>query len=158
MNEKNILLLVGVVGMSWYSWKWIKKLITPNSESIDILARTAWGEARGDGTQGMQAVINVVMNRVERGAWYGENVIDVCKKPKQFSCWNKSDPNYKKMLAITQSDSQFKQAVQLATLAIDGRLPDITDGATNYHAKSVNPYWAKSMTKTATIGNHIFYA
>lgn len=158
-NEKKIILLVGGVFMSWYVFKWIKNFLTTDSESADILARTAWAEARGEpNTQGMQAVMNVVMNRVKAGSWYGENVVDVCKKPKQFSCWNKSDPNYKKLLAVTESDTQFRRAKQLAELAIDGRLPDLTDGATHYHAKSVNPYWTSSMTKTATIGNHVFYA
>ena len=31
------------------------------------LAKTLWGEARGEGKKGMQAVANVVMNRVQKG-------------------------------------------------------------------------------------------
>ena len=40
---------------------------------IDTLARTIWGEARGEGSAGMQAVANVVMNRAAIGGWWGNN-------------------------------------------------------------------------------------
>lgn len=137
----------------------IKKtlLINPNAE-IDTLARTLWGEARGEGVRGMQAVANVITNRVNRGGWYGATYQEVCLKPYQFSCWLDTDPNYEKLLRVNEKDSQFAQAVQIAKKAYNVELPDITGGAINYHAKSVLPYWAKSMSKTATIGNHIFYA
>ncbi len=126
-------------------------------KAIDTLARTAWGEARGDGRKGIQAVINVVMNRVKHGGWWGANVIDVCKKPAQFSAWNENDPNYQKMMNVTRADEWFDLAYVLARTAITDELPDITGGATHYHAKSINPKWAVSLNKTATIGNHIFY-
>ena len=35
------------------------------SITIDVLARTIWGEARGEGTSGMSAVACVVINRVK---------------------------------------------------------------------------------------------
>lgn len=96
------------------------------------------------------------MNRVKKGGWYGASIKDVCLKPYQFSCWNKGDPNREKILNATPA--QLKTARRISEAVINGTLPDITGGATNYHAKSVKPYWAASMTKTATIGNHIFYA
>ena len=34
---------------------------------------------------------------------------------------------------------------------------DITEGATHYHATYVRPDWARTKTKTARIGRHIFY-
>ena len=36
-------------------------------------------------------------------------------------------------------------------------LPDITDGATFYHADYVVPAWAKTKTRTVEIEDHIFY-
>lgn len=134
-----------------------KALVNPNAE-IDTMARTLWGEARGEGATGMQAVANVISNRVKRGGWYGATYQEVCLKPYQFSCWNDTDPNYNKLLNVNKSDSQFAQAVQIATKAYNGELDDITGGAINYHAKNANPYWSKTMTKTARIGNHIFYS
>lgn len=132
-----------------------KKGYDMTDDQIDYMARTIYGEARGEGQKGMQAVGNVIMNRVKAGSWYGASIKDVVLKPYQFSCWNVGDPNREKILNATPA--QLSSARNIAEQVVSGQLPDITGGATHYHAKSVNPYWAASMTKTATIGNHIFY-
>lgn len=129
---------------------------------VDVLARTLWGEARGEGDIGLEAVACVVLNRVkiaqERGGfWWGNNIIQVCQKPYQFSCWNRSDPSYKKLQAVTEQDLYFATAKRIATRAVIGKIADITKGATHYHATYVAPYWAKGEKPTITIGNHIFY-
>jgi spore germination cell wall hydrolase CwlJ-like protein len=125
--------------------------------AIDVLARTLWGEARGDGSAGMQAVANVVCNRARIGGWWGGDIITVCQKPFQFSCWNKDDPNYRKLLAVDDDDLAFVTAQRLARRAVYGALDDITGGATHYHAAGMTPYWAETEKPVAVIGNHIFY-
>lgn len=147
-----------ITAISWWGYHMIKKQLIDDNNEIDLLARTMWGEARGEGQTGMQAVANVVMNRVKKGGWWGATVQDVVLKKWQFSTWNENDPNRKKALDVTTSDSNFWTAKKLAALAYNGQLDDITNGATNYHAKNVSPAWTDKMTKTATIGNHIFYA
>ena len=77
---------------------------------IDILARTIWGEARGEGSIGMQAVAATILNRVriaeEKGSyWWGRSIVDICQKPQQFSAWNKDDPNCQKLRSIDESQS-----------------------------------------------------
>lgn len=129
---------------------------------IDVLARTLWGEARGEGDQGMQAVACVVLNRVaaavERGTyWWGNNIIQVCQKPYQFSCWNRSDPNFRVLQAVDGKDLYFTTALRIARRAAAGTLGDVTNGATHYHAKGVEPYWAKGEKPVVVIGHHIFY-
>jgi N-acetylmuramoyl-L-alanine amidase len=129
---------------------------------IDVLARTLWGEARGEGDAGMQAVACVVLNRVavtqEKGTyWWGHNVIQVCQKPYQFSCWNRADTNFRKLQAADETDLYFATALRIARRALAGTLDDITNGATHYHAKSVTPYWSRNETPAAVIGNHVFY-
>ncbi len=128
----------------------------------DILARTLWGEARGEGSAGMQAVACVILNRVaeaeKRGRyWWGNNIIQVCQKPYQFSCWNRSDPNYKKLQSVGESDLYFATALRMARRAITGTLGDPTQGATHYHAADITPYWARGEKPSAVIGQHIFY-
>lgn len=138
-----------------------KQIMKDSDKEIDIMARTAWGEARGEGAIGMQAVLNVVMNRVRLGGWYGLTPAEVCQKPAQFSVWNRTDPNYTPMLTVTDSDKNFATAKNLASLAYHGALPDITGGATNYLALgslSMAPIWTSRLTKTAEIGRHTFYA
>ena len=131
--------------------------LTDKEKEIDLMARTIYGEARGEGLNGMQAVANVIMNRVNAGKWYGRTVKDVVLKPWQFSCWNENDPNRNKILNVTTADNTFLAATSIAKSAYAGELPDITYGATHYHVYTMTPVWIGKMTKTAQIGNHIFY-
>jgi N-acetylmuramoyl-L-alanine amidase len=128
----------------------------------DVLARTLWGEARGEGEDGMRAVACVVLNRALHAEangrfWWGSDIIQICQKPYQFSCWNRADPNFRKLQAVDQSDLAFAAALAIARQALAGGLEDMTDGATHYHARDITPYWARGETPCAVIGNHIFY-
>lgn len=123
----------------------------------EILARTIWGEARGEGLAGMEAVAAVILNRVAAGR-FGDGVYGVCRRPRQFSCWNDGDPNLAKLLAVTDADARFALAVHIARRALGGALADRTGGATHYHAAYVFPRWARGRTPSAEIGRHIFYA
>lgn len=154
--KKFLHLLTGKAGEKPFAEQFYDDLV------IDTLARTLWGEARGDGPQGMEAVAAVILNRVKiaqahGGYWWGNDIISVCQKPYQFSCWNRSDPNYRVLQAVTEKDLHFATAVRIARRAVAGTHPDITGGADHYHAKSITPDWTKGQKPTATIRNHIFY-
>ncbi|MBN8521745.1 MAG: cell wall hydrolase [Alphaproteobacteria bacterium] len=130
--------------------------------SEDILARTLWGEARGEPQAGIEAVASVILNRVriaqaKGGYWWGTDIISVCQKPYQFSCWNKSDPSYSKLIAVTERNKHFVQCVMIARRALAEQIRDITGGATHYHADYVSPYWITGQTPTLRVGRHIFY-
>jgi hypothetical protein len=140
------------------------------SQDVDTLARTIWGEARGDGWNGMQAVANVVMNRLSvanayaDGYWWGNSVQQICTMRSgntyQFDVWNPSDPNYSQIIAVTPADPDFANALQIATMALAGTLGDITNGATNYYAPAgvlAAPYWTAGLQPVATIGGQLFY-
>lgn len=132
----------------------------------EILARTLWGEARNQGLDGMAAVANCVMNRVQidlhndgKPDWWGEGVTDVCQKPWQFSCWNANDPNRAKLLAVTAADPYYRDALVIASAAVAGQLRDRTGGATHYYAPKVvgAPTWVAKGTYTAKVGDQLFY-
>lgn len=142
--------------VAWRGYKKVDSIINQDNQA-DVVARTIWGEARNQGQAGMQAVGAVIQNRVKKGGWWGTTPEEVCKKKYQFSCWLDSDPNKDKLLAVTETDAQFKQAMNIAKQVVAGTLPDNTGGATHYHTKSISPAWAAKMIKTATIGDHIFY-
>lgn len=133
-----------------------------HNKECDILARTLWGEARNQGDEGMQAVACVIKNRAaiaraKGGYWWGDDIISICLKPYQFSCWLQSDPNYAKLQAVDEKDLQFATALRIAKRAQAGVLGDITGGATHYHTRSISPTWAIDATPSATIGAHVFY-
>jgi spore germination cell wall hydrolase CwlJ-like protein len=125
----------------------------------EVLARTIWGEARGEGAVGMHAVANVILNRVAQPSWWGDTVESVCMKPFQFSAWNKSDLNRVKLEQVSEEDPQFRAALQIAHAAIAGELPDLTNGATHYHDKrmEIPPKWARGHEPLTTIGHHVFF-
>jgi spore germination cell wall hydrolase CwlJ-like protein len=126
---------------------------------VEILARTLWGEARGEGAAGMEAVAAVVVNRLKAGRpRWGLDLGAVCLARRQFSCWNPGDPNRAKLLAVTPADPAFATALRIARRAASGLLPDPVLGATHYHTRGVMPGWSIGQRPVATIGRHLFYA
>ena len=135
---------------------------TKRQDPVDILARTIYGEARGESVRGQEAVAAVVINRVRRAAerggyWWGGTVVDICTKPFQFSCWNPNDPNRAKIEAVAADDPAFACGLRIAKRAVRGALSDPTGGATHYHTAAIAPSWAAGHEPSARIGNHVFY-
>ena len=133
----------------------------------DILARTLYGEARGEGQEGLEAVACVIMNRVKAKKWFTgyivengvkiPNVAQTCLKRAQFSCWNKNDANYPLLQKINDNDLIFRHCLAIAERALNGNLIDFTNGATYYHTKAVKPKWAKGKAPCYRVKNHLFY-
>lgn len=129
----------------------------PPSDDELLMARTMWGEARGDGENGLRAVAHVIQNRVESSI-FPRTVKGVVYQPWQFSVWNDNDPNNSKARDLEPGDDDvFDQALAIARKVLAGELTDITLGADHYHAKYVKPSWANPNRKTVEIGGHIFY-
>ena len=142
-----------LTGLGILTWGYLKM------RDIDILARTIWGEARGEGREGMEAVASVIMNRYRSEAWYSAKTIaGVAMKAYQFSAWNQDDPNYDQMINVTDKDPDFALALEIAREAISGSLDDRTGGATHYYATWINPpTWTQGATETVQIGKHKFF-
>ena len=136
-------------------------VVTPE---IDTLARTLYGEARGEGRGGMELVASAIMNRVKfaqarGGYWWGYTVQDVCLMPWQFSCWNVGDPNRPIIETVTVADDPaFGLALKIAGQAVRGELADLVNGATHYHNATVLPAWAGQGARVASSAGHVFYA
>jgi uncharacterized protein (TIGR02594 family) len=138
------------------------------NQDVLILARTLYGEARGEfnadgqGDKAVEAVANVVLNRVAKKFRGRTTVRDVCLHRKQFSCWNGNDTNRAKIMNLVKgSDPVFDRCLAVATRAIKGQFPDHTDGALHYFATRIpKPDWVVNSPKakpTLKIGGHIFY-
>lgn len=94
---------------------------------VEVLARTIYGEARGETVRGKEAVACVVLNRVQRakdrsGYWWGDSIESVCFKPWQFSCWNENDPNHQKILSVEPGHKVFDTCLRIARRAVSGCL------------------------------------
>lgn len=137
--------------------------MTEHEKDRDILARTLWGEARGEGLAGQIAVAWTIRNRVNDGrtkSWWGEGYAGVCLKSWQFSCWNKNDPNYAYLSGEKPIPfRQFAQAQKAADLVMSGSVKDPTGGATHYYATAMPkpPAWANGAKETLRLGHHVFF-
>jgi N-acetylmuramoyl-L-alanine amidase len=128
---------------------------------VDVLARTLYGENRSGGVPGMQSVAWVVVNRARApGSQWPATVSGVCKQRQQFSCWNPTDANAALCSAINESDVSYLLALYAATSVLSGQVPDMTLGATHYHAASMKvlPFWAGKLHRTVQFAGHIFYS
>lgn len=151
-------------------------IVTAVNYEVDTMARTAWAEARGAKEDdprtplhdGMQAVINVIMNRYKlsrsrpAGLWWGNTPAEICMRrfgsSYQFECWAPSTAIRNGIRNDLRNDRDYQHAYQLAKAAYAGTLPDITRGATHYYnPKKVSPAWAKALPKTIVIASHDFH-
>lgn len=134
-----------------------------SSGDIDILARTLWGEARGESQAGMEACAWTIRNRVFDGknnSWWGEGYAGVCQKPWQFSCWNANDPNSPYLRGAKPIPAgEYKKAHAVAMAVVKGSVPDPTNGATHYYATTMPkpPAWAAKAKQTLKLGHHVFF-
>ena len=115
-----------------------------------VIALTLLAEARGEGTEGMEAVAMVIKQRMVNRK---QTASQVCLAPKQFSCWN----------GKTSDDLRHLWKSPAAPDAIEvvrrfGKLDAAAIGhADHYCTVKIKPYWAKGKTPVAVIGNHKFF-
>ena len=133
-----------------------------NEDEVRLLAATVWGEARSEGEGGMRAVAHVMVNRV--GPRFGEDLSTVILSPKQFSVWNRNDPNRRIVQNLARdpssvaTDPEWLIAERVSREVLSGQSVDPTGGALFYHTRGVRPRWARIGQGRQTIGQHIFYA
>ncbi|MHA6130000.1 cell wall hydrolase [Pseudomonas fluorescens group sp. PF-1] len=127
----------------------------PMDDAITCLARSIYWEAKGKDSTDMEAVANVVMNRLGHEG-FPDTVCAVVKqgsetKSCQFSWWcdGKSDS--------AQEEAPYAIAKEIARKALNKQLPDHTGGALYFHDRTVKPDWADKYVKTAEIGLFRFY-
>lgn len=125
----------------------------------EIMARTAMGEARSEGHDGMIAVMWTGINRYNSKKWFSALTIAGCfLKRLQYDAWTPEDPNYAYMVNISDNIGLFSNALGWAARVIAGMIPDPTLGATNYYDDSIDPPdWTKGATMTIKIGRLTFY-
>lgn len=127
---------------------------------IETLARTIWGEARGELHAGMIAVGWVVRNRAsdELERW-PRTIEAACRQPRQFSCWNSRDPNSLAVRTVDVENAAFRQCLRAALEVLCGNI-DPTKGANHYLtialAESKPPKWYDPDKITLDIDHHRF--
>ena len=125
--------------------------------ALMCMALNIYHESRSEEMRGQVAVANVTLNRVASDRWPD----DVCSVVKQGYTKGKNNCQFS-WFCDGKSDTPkdtvaWARSVLVANDVMLGYIPDITEGATHYHARYVKPYWSKSLTPTVSFGSHIFY-
>ena len=127
----------------------------PLDDAITCLARTIYWEARGEAIVDMEAIANVVMNRLGH-AGFPKTICNVVRQGReqgscQFSWWcdGRSDQ--------AKEDESYATAKEVARRALNLQLADRTRGALYFHHRNVIPGWSTEYVKTVEIGEFVFY-
>ncbi len=126
------------------------------SEQFRCLAEALYFEARGETIKGQFAVAEVIRNRVASKRFPG-SYCGVIKQGtgKKYQCQftYTCDGNAE----VIAEPAAYARVAKVARAVIDGKAPDLTDGATFYHTTAVRPSWARKFVNTTRIGVHLFY-
>ncbi len=127
----------------------------PLNDVITCLSRTIYWEARSEGVTGMEAIANVVMNRLGHEG-FPETICKIVMQGReqgacQFSWWcdGRSDD--------AKEDESYAIAKEIARKALNRQLTDRTGGALYFHQRKATPSWSKEYIKTVEIGEFFFY-
>ncbi|MEQ8237244.1 MAG: cell wall hydrolase, partial [Syntrophomonadaceae bacterium] len=121
-----------------------RALLLCSSQDLESLARTVYGEARGESFEGQVAVAAVVLNRVESGQ-FGSNIRAVIFQRNAFTAVN--DGQY----YMQPNEASY----EAARAALNGWDP--TNGALYYWNPAIaTSRWVRTRTVTSSIGNHVF--
>ena len=130
-------------------------------DEVFCLAQNVYFEASIEHRVGKSAVAHVTLNCVQ-SARYPDSVCDVVWQHRQFS-WTQDGRSDRIPLYDGLRRERpwvfdaWVDSVEVAVAAMTGASDDLTDGADFYYAhRLVTPYWSRSFTVAAVIGNHTF--
>jgi spore germination cell wall hydrolase CwlJ-like protein len=140
-----------------FTRSWVDAQPKPKaSEEWRCLAEALYFEARGETVKGQFAVAEVILNRVKSKRFPGSVCAVIHQGTgKRYQCqFTYTCDGYAEVIAEPRA---FARVGKVARAVIDGRAPALTEGATHYHTTAVNPRWSRVYTRTAQIGQHLFY-
>ncbi|OYW41057.1 MAG: cell wall hydrolase [Brevundimonas sp. 12-68-7] len=126
------------------------------SRDLECLTQAAYFEARGEGSDGMRAVVQVVLNRARHGAFpnsvcgvvfQGSNRRVGCQF--SFTCDGS--------LRGRPNQAAWNRARDIASAALSGAVYAGVGNATHFHTTAVSPRWRNSLVRVNQVGSHVFY-
>ena len=124
------------------------------------VAQTALGEGRGEGSEGMQGILETMLNRV---GVKGDSLLDVVNKPWQYSVNAPSEidsANTKYVNSLTRNDANVRKVVDMLRGLQGGSINRILpeDTMHYFNPNLVAPNWASDAQADSiyNIGNHRF--
>lgn len=140
-----------------YTADWLaKQSFRKGGAEWRCLAEALYFEARGESVKGQFAVAEVILNRVDSPEFPDEICAVVHQGTgRKYQCqFTYTCDGYKEVISEPRA---FERVGKVAHLMVQGAPRPLTQGATHYHTRAVNPRWAHRFPRTATIGVHHFY-
>lgn len=120
------------------------------------LSEALYFEARGESPQGLAAVAEVILNRVDSSR-FPNSVCAVINQGtgKKYQCQftYTCDGQPERI----HEPKAWAKVGKVARAMLDGAPRQLTGGATHYHTTAVKPRWSRVYTHTTTVGVHKFY-
>lgn len=122
----------------------------------ECLTQALYFEARGERAEGLFAVAEVILNRVDSSR-YPDTVCDVVNQGtgRKFAC--QFTYTCDGLPERVEEPAAWERAGTVARVMLKGAPRVLTDGALFYHASHVSPRWSLGKALTSTIGAHRFY-
>ena len=140
-----------------FSFKVLDALPIPKMTSeLRCLAEAIYFEARGEPLEGQYAVGEVIINRALSQA-FPNSICGVISEGASRRNACQFSYNCDGKLEVIVERGIYKRILKLSRVLLEPSARVLTDGATFFHAKAVNPSWAKKFKKTGEFGQHIFY-
>ena len=118
-------------------------------------------ESRGEVNSLHIAAIGYVTVQRVINKYYPDTVCKVVYEQRYSKKYKRWVPMYSWTLDsnsdIPKNTKSYNKCLNIAKKILNRDIIDVTNNATHYHNLTVKPYWASSMIKTASLGNHIFY-
>lgn len=135
-------------------------------QAREAITRVAFAEAANQGDSGLAAVVYTILNRIEDGRW-GSSVEAVLNAPGQFEPVMRAGGDWRGLRPATTAERARVETI--LNLAMEGRLPDLTNGARFFQnprvvaAREAAGTVSSGLTNfggappSAVIGAHSFY-
>ena len=124
--------------------------------ALQCLTAAVYYEARSETVGGQRAVAQVVLNRVRDRA-FPASICGVVYQGSQRATGCQFSFTCDGSLWRPREAAAWDRARGIAQAALAGAVYAPVGGATFYHANSVMPWWAASMTRITVVGAHLFY-
>jgi hypothetical protein len=140
--------------------------ILDHGDAREGIAQVASAEAANQGDSGLAAVVYTILNRLRSGRW-GAGVDGVLDAPRQFEPVLRAGGSWRNLRPVT--DAQRARIDTIINLVLEGRLPDLTNGARYFQnprivaVRAGQGQVAPSVVNfggaapSAVIGDHSFY-
>ena len=124
--------------------------------ALECLATAIYYEAASEGSEGQEAVAQVILNRV-RSPRFPSTICSVIYQGSLLKTGCQFSFTCDGSLQRAVWKREWLHARQIADRALAGAVMPQVGLSTHYHTIDVVPYWATSLAKDARIGRHIFY-